>query len=65
MWAVLGLDISAVIFWLSTMATLAAFRAIFTTPVTISSWRRDLDLVATNGYLAILVATAVVSAIEM
>lgn len=66
MWAVLGLNIFAVIFWLSTMATLAAFRAQFTIPVDYSyPYGKRYFLVAGLGYLDIIVGDAVVSAIEV
>jgi hypothetical protein len=69
MYAVLGLDALMVIFWLSTMGSLAALRATFNIPVgvTIVVDKRDLvkRAVATNMYLSIMVGAIIVAAIEM
>lgn len=64
MWAILSLDIFAVVFWLGTMAALAAFRGSFTIPVEVYYGKRAL-LVADNIYLGIMVAAIITSAIEM
>ncbi|KAH8592999.1 hypothetical protein B0O99DRAFT_226179 [Bisporella sp. PMI_857] len=76
-WAVLGLEIFGVIFWLSSMAALAATRATFKYPTQINGcvnygsggicYKRSVIQkrdVATNAYLAMMSATAGLSAIE-
>ncbi|KIW01995.1 uncharacterized protein PV09_06505 [Verruconis gallopava] len=70
MWAVLALDILMVIFWLSAMGSMAALRAAFTVPVTITTYKRVITkryyyAWAGNTYLAILAGAAGVSAIEL
>jgi len=79
-WAVLGLEIFAVIFWLSAMAALAALRAIFVIPTTISGcghtgdigggycYKRDLakrQYIATHGYLNIISVSAGFSGLNL
>lgn len=78
-WAILALEIFGVIFWLSSMAALAATRATFVIPTEINGCvnygyggicykKRNLlqkRYVATYGYLNMMSATAGLSAIEM
>jgi hypothetical protein len=79
-WAVLALDIFAIIFWLSSMAYLAATRSAFIYPTSIYDCvnygyggicykKRDTDMtkrdVATYGYLDMLSASAGLAALEM
>jgi hypothetical protein len=64
MWAILSLDIVMVVFWLSTMGSLAALRSAFVIPVDIIS-KRYYGVWATDTYLAILAVTAAVAAIEL
>jgi hypothetical protein len=61
MWAVLALDIVMIIFWLSAMGSLAAYRASFTLLLT----KRQIWIEATNGYLHTLAGAAGVAAIEL
>jgi len=69
-WAILALEIFSVIFWLSTMGSIAAFRSGF---YVYSydydyDYRRDLDkreYLSTTVYLGVLIGVAVVSAKEM
>ncbi len=74
-WAILALEIFAIIFWLATMALLASTRAAFIYPAYISGCyndgyggycyaKRD-TYVATNGYLNMMSAAAGFSAIEL
>jgi hypothetical protein len=71
MYAIIGLDVLMVIFWLSTMGSLAALRATFNIPVGIEintiPEKRDLmkRAVATNTYLNIMVVVIIFAAIEM
>lgn len=78
-WALLALEIFGVLFWLSSMAALAATRAAFVFPTEINGCvnygyggvcykKRDIiekRAVATYGYLDMMSATAGLSAIEM
>ncbi|KAF2810328.1 uncharacterized protein BDZ99DRAFT_563235 [Mytilinidion resinicola] len=77
-WAVLALDILAAIFWLASMADLAATRTSFKYPTTINGCvnygyggicyrKRDLEkrAVATYGYLDMMSACAGLSALNM
>jgi hypothetical protein len=78
-WAVLALDIFGVIFWLSSMAALAATRSTFIFPTTIDECvnygdggvcdkKRDLikrGYVATYAYLNMMSGSAGLAAIEM
>jgi hypothetical protein len=78
-WAILGLEIFGVIFWLSSMGALAATRASFVFPTTINGCyryggeghcykKRELlqkRAVATYGYLNMMSGAAGLSAIEM
>lgn len=77
-WALLALEIFGVIFWLSSMAALAATRAAFVFPTEINGCvnygyggvcykKRELEkrAVATYGYLDMMSAAAGLSAIEM
>jgi hypothetical protein len=72
-WAVLALEIFAIIFWLSSMAALAAKRATFFIPASVDGCvnygyggicyrKRDF---ATYGYLDMMSASAGLSALEM
>jgi hypothetical protein len=71
MYAIVCLDALMVIFWLSTMASLAALRASFNIPVgveiTTFNEKRDLlkRALATNMYLDIMVVGIVFAAIQM
>jgi hypothetical protein len=69
MWAILSLDIALVIFWLSSMGSLAALRSIFVIPVVVNTKRSLIKRIiyawATNTYLAVLSVTAAVAAIEL
>jgi hypothetical protein len=73
MYVSLGLDALMVILWLATMASLAALRATFKYPVEIETFNDKRDLgkrdevvaIATNKYLAIMVAAAVIAAFQM
>jgi hypothetical protein len=78
-WAVLALDIFGVVFWLSSMAALAATRSTFVIPTTIDECvnygyggicdkKRDLlkrEYVATFGYLDMMSGSAGLAALEM
>jgi hypothetical protein len=79
-WAVLGLDIFAIIFWLSALAALAALRGLFTVPTSISGcghsgdigggycYKRGLSkrqVVATHGYLNIMSVAAGFSGLNL
>ena len=78
-WAILALDAVGVIFWLSSMAALAATRATFTVPTTIDGCVNDGSggvcykaralekrvYVATNGYLSMMSGAAGLSGLEM
>jgi len=77
-WAVLGLEIFMVVFWLASMAALAALRATFTIPVEIDGCFNDgtggvcfkkrqlmKRAVATKGYLNMIAGSAALSAIIM
>jgi hypothetical protein len=78
-WAVLALEIFAIIFWLSSMANLAATRSAFVFPVSISGCvnygyggicykKRDTGStkrdVATSGYLDMISASAGLAGLE-
>ncbi|KAG9242779.1 hypothetical protein BJ878DRAFT_154057 [Calycina marina] len=77
-WAVLGLDIFMIVFWLSSMGALAATRAAFIYPATINGCYNDgyggvcfkrsvlgKRDVASYGYLSMMSASAGISALEM
>jgi hypothetical protein len=77
-WAVLGLEIFMIIFWLSSMAALASLRSTFTIPVNIDGCFNDGSggvcfrkralmkrAVATKGYLNMMSGAAALSAIIM
>jgi hypothetical protein len=79
-WAVLALDIFAIIFWLSSMAHLAATRSVFIYPTEIIDCvnygfggicykKRDADItkrdVATIGYLDMMSASAGLAGLEL
>jgi hypothetical protein len=68
MWAILGLEIFMVVFWLSSMASLAAFRSRFVYPVytyDVIFKKRDADYIAGRGYLGIMVGDVVFCAFEL
>lgn len=69
LFALLALEIFAVIFWLATMANLAYLRSIFTLDVYIYDYylkhKRDITYYAGNTYLAILTTVTVLSAVEL
>jgi len=66
MWAILALDIFAVIFWLSTMAAIAAYRAGYGLDF-YYNYRRDLDkrYVSSVVYLGVLVGVSILAAKAM
>lgn len=72
MWAVLSLDILATIFWLSSMASLAALRATFTVPVVTETcdmygncYTKEKRDIATDGYLDVLAVDVALAAVAL
>jgi len=60
-WAVVALEAFSIIFWLSSMAALAATRATFTIPLV----KRQFIFEASNGYLDMMSAAAGISGLEL